>query len=299
MSTFSASAFNSERYSSSRPSYPSDFYKMIDEYHDGERKLLVDVGCGPGTATLQMAQELKPFEQIIGSDLSATMIKTAEVIKEGSPDTYKNVSFKISSSDDFKFLGADSVDKQKIDMITAVECAHWFDFEKFQRSAYANLRKDGTIAIWGYADPIFPDYPEFDDLMIEVPYGKQGLGPYWEQPGRSRLRNMLKDSHLDPELFHDIQVSYFGAEDVRDKVKLHQHTKKPLLIRKQVTLMEFADYVRTWSAYHQWKQDPKNKDKEDVADWFIKESLRRRPELSTNTKIEVVWNTFYKLGKRV
>lgn len=110
---------------------------------------------------------------------------------------------------------------------------------------------------------------------------------------------MLKDSHLDPELFHDIQVSYFGAEDVRDKVKLHQHTKKPLLIRKQVTLVEFADYVRTWSAYHQWKQDPKNKDKEDVADWFIKESLRRRPELSTNTKIEVVWNTFYKLGKRV
>ncbi|QHS72960.1 trans-aconitate 3-methyltransferase [Saccharomyces paradoxus] len=299
MSTFSASDFNSKRYSSSRPSYPSDFYKIIDAYHDGERKLLVDVGCGPGTATLQMAKELKLFDRIIGSDLSATMIKTAEAIKEGSSDTYKNVSFKISSSDNFEFLGADLVDKQTVDMITAVECAHWFDFERFQQSVYANLRKDGTIAIWGYADPIFPDYPEFDDLMIEVPYGKETLGPYWEQPGRSRLRNMLRDSHLDPARFHDIQVSYFCAEDVRDEVKLRQHTEKPLLIRKQVTLVEFAEYVKTWSAYHQWKQDPKNKDKEDVADWFIKESLRRRPELTANTKIEVVWNTFYKLGKRI
>ncbi|EJS43945.1 tmt1p [Saccharomyces arboricola H-6] len=299
MSAFSASDFNSKRYSASRPSYPSEFYTIIDEYHDGKRELLVDVGCGPGTATLQMAKELKPFDQIIGSDLSATMIETAKAIRQESPSVYKNVSFEISPSDDFDFLGADSVDKQKVDMITAVECAHWFDFDKFQCSVYANLRKDGTIAIWGYADPIFPNYPEFDELMIEVPYGKETLGPYWEQPGRSRLRNMLKDATLDPERFHHIQVSYFHAKDIRDAAKLHQYTEKPLLIRKEITLVEFAQYVRTWSAYHQWKQDPKNKDKQDVADWFVEESLKKRPELSVTTKIEVVWNTFYKLGKRI
>lgn len=299
MSAFSASDFNSKRYSSSRPSYPSEFYRIIDKYHDGERKLLVDVGCGPGTATLQMAEELRPFDRIIGSDLSATMIKTAKAIREESPDIYRNVSFEVSPSDNFEFLGAGSTDKQKVDMITAVECAHWFDFQKFQRSVYANLRKDGTIAIWGYADPIFPDYPEFDDLMIEVPYGKETLGPYWEQPGRSRLRSMLKDSNLNPALFYDIRVSCFHAEDIRDQAKLRQHTEMLLLIRKQITLVEFAEYVRTWSAYHGWKQDPKNKNKQGVADWFIEESLRRRPDLTVNTKIEVVWNTFYKLGKRI
>ncbi|CAI4038644.1 hypothetical protein SMKI_05G2590 [Saccharomyces mikatae IFO 1815] len=298
MSTFSASDFNSKRYSSSRPSYPSEFYKIIDEYHKGERNLLVDVGCGPGTATLQMVKELKPFDQIIGSDLSATMIKTAEIIKNGSPDTYKNVSFRVSPSDNFEFLGSGLVDKQKVDMITAVECAHWFDFDKFLQSVYANLRKDGTIAIWGYADPVFPEYPEFDELMIEVPYGKDALGPYWEQPGRARLRTMLKNSNLDPVRFHDIQVSYFNAKDVRNKERLHQNTEKPLFIRKQITLVEFAEYIRTWSAYHQWKQDPKNRDKKDIADWFIEESLRRRPELTANTKVEVVWNTFYKFGRR-
>ncbi|KOH00121.1 trans-aconitate 3-methyltransferase [Saccharomyces eubayanus] len=299
MSTFSASDFNSKRYSSSRPSYPSEFYKIVDEYHEGDRKLLVDVGCGPGTATLQMVEELKPFNRIIGSDLSATMIKTANAIREDNPNIYKNVSFEISPSDSFEFLGTDSADKQKIDMITAVECAHWFDFDKFQRSVHANLREDGTIAIWGYADPIFPDYPEFDDLMDDVPYGKETLGPYWEQPGRSRLRNMLKDFTLDPKLFRHIQVSYFYATDMRDLEKFRQHKEKPLLIRKQITLLEFAEYVRTWSAYHQWKQDPKNEGKQDIADWFIEESLRRRPELTANTKIEVVWNTFYKLGKRI
>lgn len=80
MPAFAESDFNADRYDRCRPSYPSDFYRILDQYHKGQRHLLVDVGCGPGTATLQMAKELREFDKIIGTDISDAMVKKGPAV---------------------------------------------------------------------------------------------------------------------------------------------------------------------------------------------------------------------------
>ncbi|CDH13265.1 uncharacterized protein ZBAI_05051 [Zygosaccharomyces bailii ISA1307] len=156
MSSFGAEDFDAKTYSELRPTYPEKFYKILANYHLGPRGLLVDLGCGPGTATLQMADRLS-FKRVIGTDLSAIMVQKATFCKELTPESYENVTFMQSPGESFEFLGIDA-NKQKCDMITAVECVHYFNIEEFEKAIAANLRKDGTIAIWGYGDFFFESF---------------------------------------------------------------------------------------------------------------------------------------------
>ncbi|CCC68574.1 hypothetical protein NCAS_0B04900 [Naumovozyma castellii] len=293
MSAFSQADFNTDRYNASRPSYPDEFYSHLNTYHRGSRNKLVDVGCGPGIATFQMVTKLAPFQQIIGTDLSAQMIARAQTRQSSTQGTgFDNVAFLVSAADDFSYL------KSPCNMITAVECAHWFAFDKFQDQCFQHLTPGGTLAIWGYADSIFLDYPEFDQAILDQAYGEDQLGPYWEQPGRSILHSSLKDFHLKEEWFGDIEESVLSAVNLR-KENSTSLEGNPLVICKEVSLEEFKEYTKTFSAYHAWKHDDKNKDKPDVCDELIKLILAKHPELTPQSRVRVAWNTFYKLGRRV
>lgn len=114
MSVFSEKDFDAKNYSSNRPSYPDDFYRVLDEYHEGPRNRLIDVGCGPGVATFQLADKLRPFTQIVGTDISNTMVEKARSHKEKNPVKYEAVTFEVSSADDFSFLKGPGI---KCDMV--------------------------------------------------------------------------------------------------------------------------------------------------------------------------------------
>lgn len=296
MSAFSAKDFNALRYSNSRPSYPDSFYQLLSRYHEGRRKLAVDVGCGPGTATFQLAS-LNTFEKVIGTDISKTMVEKARTNISEYPQLSSKLSFEVSSGDQFSFLGPHDTNKQACDMITAVECVHWFDFDKFQDAVASNLRSNGTIAIWGYADVIFVDYPDLDDILDDLAYGKDELGPYWEQPGRKILRGMLRDKNLDETKFKDIEEVYFEPASLRtgDVSNIFRH---PLLICKEMTLSDYRDYVKTWSAYHSWEEEHEAGEK-NLVDRHISKLMELHPEFTKQFKIKVAWKTFYKFGRRI
>lgn len=66
-----------QRYAESRLSYPERLYNTIMDYHiksQGQTNILVDVGCGPGNATRDMATW---FDHAVGLDPSVEMINTA------------------------------------------------------------------------------------------------------------------------------------------------------------------------------------------------------------------------------
>lgn len=294
MSQFAAADFDAQAYFSNRPTYPDSFYDVLDHYHKGPRRLLVDVGCGPGVATFQLASRLNSFDEIVGTDVSSTMVERARIWKSRKSNEFANVSFEISSADDFTFLKADKANKHACDMITAVECAHWFDFNKFQKVAAENLRKGGTLAIWGYGDAFFPEFPKIDELIMDLTYGENELGPYWDQPGRNYLKNLYQDLRLDETLFRDIEDEIFTETDVRSKE--HVHTEPvPLFMSKFVTLDEYLGFVRTWSSYHTWKKN--HPQTEDIGDQFVKRVLDMYPELSRTSRIQVCHKTFYKLAR--
>lgn len=292
MSTFSAQDFNAQRYFSVRPTYPDSFYKVLNAYHKGPRELVVDVGCGPGTATFQLAEQLDSFQRVIGTDLSPTMIESARSFQKQDPQKYSRVSFEQSPAESFDFLKTNS-NKQKCDMVTAVECVHWFNFEKFQESVANTLCPGGTLAIWGYGDFFFPDYPLLTAEIDKLSYADDKLGPYWQQPGRRIACEMLKDLHFDSKWFQDVEEVYFYEDDLKGK----NPGDIPLFMYQKLTLAQLKEYIKSWSGHHSWKKDNPNAEK-DITDAFVERAIELYPQLNEKSELQITWRTFWMFARR-
>lgn len=291
MSSFAAKDFNANRYANLRPTYPKKFYEILSAYHQGPKELVVDVGCGPGTATFQLAEHLS-FNKIIGTDFSTAMIESAEERRKKDTVKYKKMMFQQSPGESFGFL-AEKANKQKCDMITAVECVHYFDIDAFQKAVAANLRKDGTISIWGYGDFFFPNFPKLNVELEQLIFSNNMLGPFWKQPGRMLASTMLKDVHFDERWFKDIEEVYFEEKDLKDK----NPDSVPLYLSERLPFCILKEYLKTWSAYHSWKTAHPFP-QEDVIDLFEKRAKALYPELNDNSELRITWNTFWMFARR-
>lgn len=87
------------RYAENRLGYPAELYDLVLRYHaesNGNFKTLLDVGCGPGNATRDLAPH---FECAVGIDPGLEMIQTAQrlggVTKSNSP-----IEFQVSTAED-------------------------------------------------------------------------------------------------------------------------------------------------------------------------------------------------------
>lgn len=291
MSSFGTKDFDAKNYSQLRPNYPEEFYKVLSNYHLGPRELLVDLGCGPGTATLQMADRLS-FKKVIGTDLSKVMVQRANSCKKETPVSYNNVTFMQSPGESLEFLGIDA-NKQKCDMITAVECVHYFDIKNFEKAVAANLRKGGTIAIWGYGDFFFPDHPKLDAELKHLISGPDRLGPYWQQPGRRLATELLKDFHYDDRWFTATEEVYFHKA-----ILMSTNTDAvPLYLSQRFSLAGLRDYFKTWSGYQSWK-DANPAINDDIVETFVREAKKLYPELKDDSELQITWETFWKFARR-
>ena len=72
-----------------------------------------------------------------------------------SKQEYPNVESREAKAEQSPFLSDGSVD-----MVVAGRAAHWFDYPKLFPEMKRILRPGGTLAFWGYKDPVFPDYPK-------------------------------------------------------------------------------------------------------------------------------------------
>ncbi|KIW00300.1 uncharacterized protein PV09_08190 [Verruconis gallopava] len=121
--------------------YPPAVFEEILRYHDGGTGLAVDVGCGPGNVTRDLARY---FDKVIGLDNSSGMIEAAQAIL--ADEKNGNIAFDIwaaESLDKYAGLEADSVD-----VITCAVSIHWFDLPAFYRAAAKVLKPGGSIAAW-------------------------------------------------------------------------------------------------------------------------------------------------------
>lgn len=152
MATYSDINFNSADYDLFRPTYPSEFYAQILAYHTGGIEKYLDVGCGPGLSTFPLAEN---FGYTLGTDVSQKMCSEAEQIMQAKAErgkTVTNTHFKQSPSEDLTGIG---VTDSSIDLVTAAECVHWFDSEKWLVEMSRLLKSGGTLAYWGYIEPVF------------------------------------------------------------------------------------------------------------------------------------------------
>ncbi|OBZ78374.1 Trans-aconitate 3-methyltransferase [Grifola frondosa] len=250
MATFGKATFNAAKYASGRPTYPRQLFDFVFRFHErapGARwDTAVDLGCGTGQATV----ELTPFKRVIGVDPSARMIEQAREGAKAGPgglDVSSRVEFVQSSAERLGFLEDGSVD-----LIIAAQAAHWFDWAKLWPEAARVLRRDGTLAVWGYSEFRLSRYPSATPLIHAYMQGADpttSLGPYWEQPGRAILDDHLlaipDATQVVPGAFREFtRVFFTGAHDPG------LPDARPVILRKTMTWAELMEYLRTASALH-------------------------------------------------
>ncbi|OWB64859.1 hypothetical protein B5S30_g180 [[Candida] boidinii] len=196
MSTYSSNTFNSSLYNSYRPTYPPEFFKYVMEYHNPGNtqpdvdQVHLDIGCGTGQAVIPL---LSDFKHTIASDPSEVMIDIArERVLENKNQISKgsnSVEFLVSPAEDLSAIKDSSVD-----LVTAAECVHWLDHEKFLEESNRVLKSGGALAYWLYNESIFqgPEADIANKIYDKFIYqdGKY-MQKYWEQPGKSRFRDFL------------------------------------------------------------------------------------------------------------
>ncbi|CAE6456202.1 unnamed protein product [Rhizoctonia solani] len=282
MATFAKSTFNAASYASFRPTYPRSLYDFIYTYHAQSRRAgwekVVDLGCGTGQATLEVADQ---FKEAIGCDPSEGMVENARIAAEQSGRAQKP-KFVVSPAEKLSFLEDDSVD-----MVVAAQAAHWFNYKTLFPELARVLKPGGTVAVWNYAELRFGGRKALDPLIWEYSHGEKSLGPHWQQPGRSILEGYLQKVPVptsppwDPS---SIRRIYYVGDHEPDL----QGEKLPIVLTKYLSWDAFRSYLRTWSSLHDYLvKHPNDKDSEggDIVDRLVKEVYEKGENLAdTDTK---------------
>jgi len=156
-----------QNYAQIRRDYHQSLYDSILNYAassgtEASESLLLDVGCGPGTAARHLAPH---FDHVVAIDPSEGMIATAKSIS--SPN---NLRFEVSTAEALgSDLARDPVKPGSVDLITAATAAHWFDMPAFWAKAAEMLKPGGTVALWTSGGmSVSPDTPNAAKVQAAI-----------------------------------------------------------------------------------------------------------------------------------
>jgi trans-aconitate 3-methyltransferase len=116
------SAEEAKLYAASRLSYSQKTYDQVLDHHaatGGKFDLLLDVGCGPGNATRDLALS---FENTIGADPGYQMIEAAKALG-GKTKSGKDIEFVVAAAEEISQIHG--LEPGSIDILTsamAVSC---------------------------------------------------------------------------------------------------------------------------------------------------------------------------------
>ncbi|ODS62579.1 MAG: hypothetical protein ABS41_09540 [Arenimonas sp. SCN 70-307] len=198
-------------YAAARPTYPRELFQWLADQcrqHD----LAWDVGCGNGQASVSLAHW---FNRVHASDASAEQIAQAPA----NP----RIVWRVESAEHC------TLRTHTVDLVTAAQCYHWFNQERFNNEALRVLKPGGLCAVWCYG--ISRVSREVDEVYHEL-YGDV-LGTYWP-PERRHIEDGYR--HLP---FH------FDALGEIPRLEMSE----------QWTLAQYLAYLRTWSASQRHLKD--------------------------------------------
>lgn len=318
MSQFAKASFDAAAYLACRPTYgspaASPFYKLTYRYHarrGGSLGRALDVGCGPGFIAQQLAAQ---FERVTAVDPSAKMVAVG---LQPEAAGRAPIDYHVGSAEDLSMLEASSVD-----LVTAGQAAHWFTYPDVWEELGRVLRPRGTVAFWGYGEYHLPAYPSASPLITAFMRSSEGLGPYWQQPGRAIVESLLdpvpfpsppddvraSDDWSDfplaePNLPQPASVTAVGggwdpASFLRLKTVSRSSEDGPLAIRKTLDWSALAAYLRTASALHKYKEaHPREVDVIGAHIRKLREAVEKEAGCEV-TSVDVEWPAVIMLAGR-
>ncbi|KAI5920603.1 S-adenosyl-L-methionine-dependent methyltransferase [Camillea tinctor] len=268
MATFARSTFSASTYAAFRPTYPPSLFRTVLSFHQlpiatppyppPQGTALLDIGCGHGL----IARDLSPyFASVVAIDPSPGMIAEARRRTD-----LPAVSLFQGGVDDISVL----MHSASVDMAVAGQAAHWFDYRRAWRKLASVVKPGGTLAFWGYKDNVLIGKEQATAIMERFVYGQgevapgwQGMGPYWEQPGRNILRNLLREVRPPESEWKDVTRLEHEPGRMNDPEETYW-------LRKTMKLGEVEGYTRTFSCFSGWKDaHPEKKSRAEGGDGDI------------------------------
>ena len=218
----------SDEYADARPNYPSSLWEKIFAAVS-DRDLALDVGCGSGQATLQLAS-LDEFTKIFAMDSSDMQIGNARkrASKAGFTNT-KTLSFHVCQAEDLLSLTTEN----SVDLITVATAIHWFSHDQFFAAVRKVLKPRGTLAFWTYRFPELPT-PALNEALSH--FHSVTLREYWHDK-----INHIEDAYTRQDL---------PFEQVDRSVEEMSVVGPEVIIR----------FAATWSAYQTYLDTNPGKD---------------------------------------
>lgn len=305
---FSKATFSAAGYAAARPTYPPSLFRTILAYgnqnnRQGHRGTVLDLGCGHGLISREMSPH---FNRVLGLDPSKVMTEQASAMTREP-----NIIFRQGRAEDLSFL-----QEASIEMAVAGQAAHWFEFPPAWRELARVIKPGGSLAFWGYKDSVLVGFPAASRILDHFSYaegpvapGMLGLGRYWEQPGRSRLRRLLRD--FEPPASDWEDVRRIEWEPQPDLLELPDLSKA--WMRKRIKLGELEAYVRTFSAFHNWRDAHTHQSggmsraeggEGDVVDLMMDRIIESEPQWQAlgagwrDIEVEAAWGTYILLARR-
>lgn len=263
---------HAELYAKYRPTYPESVAKVIMDYtkegrSDSKLVHIVDAGCGNGQAT-EMYRDF--FDRITAFDTSASQIAEAKKKLDSK------ITYLVGSAE------AMPVEDNSVDLISSAQAIHWADFPKFLKDCRRTLKKDGSVALYGYKLPVaWPiDMAESD-----------------AEPMKLKAFKMINEFSSQCIFHPNIRHVNNGYEDI---YPLCPENKKKrvdsLKIERIWDLNQLSLCVQTWSGYQEYlRQQSEGGEEVDILRTFL-DNLKTLWGVSSSTdeevKINVTWDIF-------
>jgi SAM-dependent methyltransferase len=146
-----------QAYARFRPEYPPQLAAFLASVAP-DTSLAVDVGCGSGQLTRQLADH---FSAVVGLDPSADQIANAVA--------HERVGYQCAPAEHLPVAEGSAC------LITAAQAAHWFDLPAFYREVRRVAVPGGVLALISYG--VLQLGPLLDDRFQQ--FYRDEIGPYW------------------------------------------------------------------------------------------------------------------------
>lgn len=261
------SSTDAQKYTAYRATHNPRLVETVVRIHaetGGQMARILDVGCGPATATRQVASY---FKHAVGVDASPAMIEQAQQIP-CSTATGEQTQFQTSNAEEFDQL----FEPGSIDLIIVAAAAHWFDMPRFYAAAAKVLKPSGSIAIWAsslwWVDPTTT--PNAEAIMGKWNEFYENVMRPYEAPGNLLARGLYKDlllpwtigpDSVSPETAKSL-ASYdrdtsvrkeWNADGKPDPDPMLAETKG-FMKHLKLTLDQAAKYMGTASPITRWRE---------------------------------------------
>ncbi|MBM5571404.1 MULTISPECIES: class I SAM-dependent methyltransferase [Deefgea] len=146
-----------EAYARFRPEYPPELAQFLASISK-DKALALDVGCGNGQLTRQLAQH---FDQVLGLDPSSDQIAHAIA--------HPRVQYACAPAEQLPLAD------HSVNLITAAQAAHWFDLPRFYAQVWRVASSNALLALISYGVLRL-------DEELDARFGRfywQEIGPYW------------------------------------------------------------------------------------------------------------------------